>query len=162
MSYSLLRQNSELQHHHQPTDLQVTRPQVTVEDYTDRPTQTILNVVLACELMPNVMAAQLNIGGALCESYVIPFLVRRYKLSLTPTVRVPCSNVANIGERKTWTQSQFCTWQNSARGKSPRRSIYSVPVQETAKHRAKFGWLRRCSNEAKTRNPLKLARVPPN
>jgi len=34
--------------------------------------------------MPNVMAAQPNIGGALCESSVIPFLVPRRKVSLTP------------------------------------------------------------------------------
>jgi len=27
---------------------------------------------------------------------------------------VPCSDAANIGEHKTWTQSEFCTWQNSA------------------------------------------------
>ena len=49
---------------------------------------------------------------------------------------------ANTGERKTWTQSEFCTWQNSVRGKSPRkcRPMYSVAAQETAKHRAKFGW----------------------
>jgi len=26
-------------------------------------------------------------------------------------------------------------------GKGPQKCIYSVPVQETAKHRAKFGWL---------------------
>ena len=32
---------------------------------------------------------------------------------LTPTTRVPCSNAANIGKCKTWTQSEFCTWQNS-------------------------------------------------
>jgi len=40
---------------------------------------------------------------------------------LTPTARarVPCSNAANIGERKTWTQSEFCTWQNSVRGQKP-------------------------------------------
>jgi len=25
-------------------------------------------------------------------------------------------------------------------GKSPRKCIYSVPAQEMAKHRAKFGW----------------------
>ena len=24
--------------------------------------------------------------------------------------RVPCSNAANIGECKTWTESEFCTW----------------------------------------------------
>ena len=35
--------------------------------------------------MPNVMAAQPNnIGGALCESSVIPFLVPRRKVWLTP------------------------------------------------------------------------------
>ena len=49
---------------------------------------------------------------------------------LTPTARVPCSNAANIGERKTWMQSEFCTWQNSA------KCIYSVqlPAQETAEY----------------------------
>jgi len=25
-------------------------------------------------------------------------------------------------------------------GKSPQKSVYSVPAQEMAKHRAKFGW----------------------
>jgi len=32
---------------------------------------------------------------------------------------VPCSDDANIGERESWTQSEFCTWQNSARGQGP-------------------------------------------
>jgi len=26
-----------------------------------------------------------------------------------PAVRVPCSNAANIGDCKTWTQSEICT-----------------------------------------------------
>jgi len=52
--------------------------------------------------MYNVMAALPNIGGALCESSVIPFLVLRRKAWLTPAAGVPCSNAANIGERKTW------------------------------------------------------------
>ena len=55
---------------------------------------------------------------------------------------VSCSNAANIGERKTWTQSEFCTWQNSVRGKEPRKRIHGVPAQETAKHRAKLVRLR--------------------
>ena len=29
---------------------------------------------------------------------------------------VPCSNAAKIRERKTWTQGEFCTWQNSITG----------------------------------------------
>jgi len=37
-----------------------------------------------------VMAAQPNIGGALCESSVIPFLVARRKFWLTPAaVKLP-------------------------------------------------------------------------
>jgi len=93
--------------------------------------------------MPNVMAAQANIGGALCEISVIPFLVPRRNVWLTPAAGVLSSNASNIGELgKTWTQSEVHTWQNSVRrgGKSPRKCIYSVPVQETAKHCAKIGW----------------------
>ena len=87
------------------------------------------------------MAAPPNTG---VEKNGIPlstaFLVPRCKVRLTPTARVPCSNAANIGERKTWTQSEFCTWQNSVRGPEPPKCIHSVPMQETAKHRAKSGW----------------------
>jgi len=49
-----------------------------------------------------------------------------------------CSNAANIGERKIWTLSEFCTWQNSVRGQEPQKCIYYIPAQEMAKHRAKF------------------------
>jgi len=62
--------------------------------------------------MPNVMAAQPNIGGTLCESSEIPFLVPRRKSLADPAAGVPCSNAANTGERKTWTQSEFCTWRS--------------------------------------------------
>jgi len=54
---------------------------------------------LECGKMPSVMAAQPNIGGALCESSIIPFLVLRRTVWLTPAAGVPCSNAANIGER---------------------------------------------------------------
>jgi len=47
------------------------------------------------------MAALPNIGGALCESSEIPFLVRRRKVWLTPAAGMSCSNAANIGERET-------------------------------------------------------------
>jgi len=53
---------------------------------------------------------------------------------------VSCSIAANIEEHKSWTQSEFCTSQNSVAGQESGKCIYSVPVQETAKHRAKFGW----------------------
>ena len=39
---------------------------------------------LECGLMLNVMAALPNTCGALCESSVIPFLVPRRKVWLTP------------------------------------------------------------------------------
>ena len=56
-----------------------------------------------CGPMPNVMAAQPNIGGALCESSAIPSLVPRHKVWLTTAARVPRSNAADVGEHKTWT-----------------------------------------------------------
>ena len=107
----------------------------------------------------NVMAAQLNIGGALCESSVISFLVARCKVWLMPIARVSCSNTVNIGERKTWTQSELCSWQNSLRGQEPppkKMYIQCIPAQEMAKHPAKFGWPLVSDipavNEGKTRN----------
>ena len=60
--------------------------------------QDAKNRQLECGPMPNVMAAQPNIGGTLCESSVI-----RRKVWLTSAAGVPCSNAANAGERKTWT-----------------------------------------------------------
>jgi len=115
--------------------------------------------------MPNAMAAQPNIGGTLCVSSAIPFLVPRHKACLMAAAIVPCSHNANIEECKTWTQSEFCSWQNSIRGQEPSKCTHSAPAQETAKHRAKFGWplasnAEHCSNEAKTRNRLKFAGVP--
>jgi len=46
--------------------------------------------------MQNMMAAQPNIGGTLCETSVIPFLVPGHKVWLTPAAGVPCINAANI------------------------------------------------------------------
>jgi len=46
--------------------------------------------------MANVMAAQPNIGDAVCKSAVIPFLTPRRKVWLTPVAGVPYSNAANI------------------------------------------------------------------
>jgi len=53
--------------------------------------------------MPNMMAAKLTIGDALCESSVIPFPAPCRKVSRTPAAGVRCSNAANVGERKTST-----------------------------------------------------------
>jgi len=94
---------------------------------------------LECRPMPNVMAAVPNIGGALCKSSVIPLLVPYRKLRMTPTAQVPCNNTVNIGEWKTWTQVNFAPGKIPLGGKSPKKCIYSMPAQEMAKHRAKFG-----------------------
>ena len=63
--------------------------------------------------MPNVMAAQLNVGGALCESSIIP--------CTTPQslAGVSCSNAVNTGERKTWTQSEFLHLTKLRQGQKP-------------------------------------------
>jgi len=54
--------------------------------------------------------------------------------------------------------AEFCS-------ESHPKSIYSVPVQETAKHRAQFGWpllrdVGAVTKPAKMQNPLKLGGVP--
>jgi len=69
--------------------------------------------------MANLMAAVTNIGPLGGALYKIPFPVPRRNVWLTPTARVPCSNAANIGEHKTWTQSEFCTWQNPLKWQKP-------------------------------------------
>jgi len=88
--------------------------------------------------MPNVMAAQSNIGGALCESSVIPFLVPRRKVWLTPAAGVPCSSLTLPIYENARLGSEFCTWQNSVRGNSP-ENVYIV-YQPRRQHCAKFGW----------------------
>jgi len=89
--------------------------------------------------MPNVMAAQPNIGGALCKSSVIPFLVPCYKVWLMAAARVPCSNDANTGEHKTWAKSEFCSWQNSIRGQDPPK-MYTVYQQRKQPKIKQFCW----------------------
>jgi len=63
-----------------------------------------------------------------------------------------------IQERRTWrTQSEFCTWQNSVTGQ---QSTSPGNSQTSCKLWLASGEWRRCSNAAKTRNPLKFAWVP--
>jgi len=91
------------------------------------------------------------------ESSIIHSLhVPRRKVWLTPTARVPCTSAANI-ERKTWTQSEFCTWQNSVMGQEPPKVYIECTSPGDGQTSCKV-WLisverPRCSNEAKTRNP---------
>jgi len=76
---------------------------------------------LKCGPMPNVMAAMPNKGGTLCSApQSLP----------DAAAAVPCSNAPNIGECKTWTQSELCSWQISLRGQEPPRCIYSVSTKK--------------------------------
>jgi len=91
------------------------------------------------EPMPSVMAALPNIGGALHKSSLIPFLVPRRKVWLTPmlecrAVTLPIWDSTGLGRKV-----NFAPGKIALGGKSPGKCIYSVPAQETAKHRAKFG-----------------------
>jgi len=93
-----------------------------------------------CGPMPNVMAARPHIGGTLWKSSAIPFLVARRKFWLTPVSRVPCSNAANITERKTWDAKWILHLAKFLQGEEPPKCINSVPAQETAKRHARFDW----------------------
>jgi len=91
--------------------------------------------------MPNVMAALPNIGGAVCKSSVIPFLVPHRKVWLTPAAGVSCSAIklpiyenARLGRKVNFAPGKIVSG-----GKSSRKCIYSVAAHETAKHHAKFG-----------------------
>jgi len=104
--------------------------------------------------MPNVMAALLNIGGASAQCR---------SLADAPT-RVPCNNAVNIGARKTWMQSEFCTWKKFRYGTRAPENEYMV-YQPRRQPKMCEVWLasterRHCSNTAKTWNLLKFAGVP--
>jgi len=74
------------------------------------------------------MAAQPNIGGALCESSIITFLVACQKVRLSSVVPSDCQYRTQDFDAK------------SVRGKSLQKcTIYSVPAEEMAKHCAKIG-----------------------
>jgi len=105
--------------------------------------------------------AQPNIGGALFESSVIPFLVPRRKFWLRPAAGVSYSNAVNIRERKIWTQSEICTAGGKipGRGQKPQKCTYGDD-QRSCKVWLASGERRRCSNETKTQNQLKFAGVP--
>jgi len=74
-----------------------------------------------------MMAALLNIGGALCSTP--QSLADAHYSSL-------CSNARVVGRKVNFASCKISLW-----GKSPQECIYSVPAQEMAKHRPKFGWL---------------------
>jgi len=98
-----------------------------------------------------------------CRILVAPCAKHR-KVWLTPAAGVPCSNAAKIRERKTWTQSEFCTWKNSVTGPELPKMYTSCTSPGEGQTLCKV-WLasverHRCSNAAKTWNPLKFAGVP--
>ena len=87
--------------------------------------------------MPNVMAVQPNIGAALYERSIIPFLVPRHKVWLEPAAEVTLPIYKNAGLGR---KVNFARGKIPPGGKSLQKCIYSVPAQEMAKDRARFGW----------------------
>jgi len=116
------------------------------------------------QVFHNEIQIQLDSSTTPCRTGWAPRRIKipRRKVWLMHTASVPCSNAANRGERKSWTQSEFCTWQNSLRQQQPRKCIYGVPAKDTAKHRKKFGWppLSDVGAVMMTQNPLKFAGAP--
>jgi len=92
---------------------QISPRRATCRSYAGRKN---LRMALALRAMLPVdsSTAQCRTGWPPCR-----VKIPRRKVWLTRTARVWCSNAANIGERKTWTQSEFCTWLNSVRQQEP-------------------------------------------
>jgi len=65
---------------------------------------------LICGPMPKVMAAQPNIGGALCKSFVVPFLVPRRKVWLTSASDISVLEIKSVSVSMQFLQNsfQFC------------------------------------------------------
>jgi len=69
----------------------------------------------------------------LCESSVIPFLVPRHKVWLTPSAGVPCSITLPIYDNARLRRKvYFARGENPSGCKSHRKCIYDVAAQETA------------------------------
>ena len=98
------------------------------------------NLILECRPMPNVMAAQLNIGGAVCESSVIPFLVPRRKVCPRPLALLHAVTLPIYENARLLRKMNFARGKVPSGGKSRQKCIYDIPAQETTEDRAKFGW----------------------
>jgi len=83
------------------------------------------------------------------------FLILRISLSCEHIAQQTCAMV------RRWTQSEFCTGQNSVRGQELLKMYIqcssSGDGQTSCKVWLASGARRRCSNEGKTQNPLKFA-----
>jgi len=57
-----------------------------------------------------------------------------------PFISIPCTTPQNLENPRLARKVNFEPDKILSRGKSPRKCIYSVAAQYTAKHRAMFGW----------------------
>jgi len=116
---------------------------------------------LECGPMPNMMAAQPNIGGALCESSLYHAAKFGWRpllacYSLKPYRRKQeldtkwILHLAKFRQRARDPENEYIMYQ-------PRRRPNIV---QSLVHWLATGERRRCSDEAKMRNPLKFAGVP--
>jgi len=70
------------------------------------------------------------------------------------TAGVPCSMAANMAERKTWTQSECCTWQNSVGGHNREFQLHLSPGS-TSQVVSKSVYVSQCLSDS-------LAKTVPN
>jgi len=78
------------------------------------------------------MAALTNICGALC--WTPPSFGWR------PVLKCPAVTLSILENVRFGRKLNFAPGKIPSGGNNPRKCIYSVPSQETAKHHAKFGW----------------------
>ena len=113
---------------------------------------------LECGPMPNVMAVPC------AKDPSFHFRVPRLKVWLTPAAGVLCSNAVNIFRTQNLDVKWILHVAKFRQGARATENVYIVYQLRNCQTSCKV-WLasrerRRCSNEAKTRNPLKFAGVP--
>jgi len=85
--------------------------------------------------MPNMMAAMPNIGGVLsCP------VLNVTKFGWRPVLECRAVTLSVYENVRFGRNVNFAAGKIPVGGKSPRKCIYNIPAQETAEHRAKFGW----------------------
>jgi len=111
--------------------------------YISSPNQSSFHSTCPCHR--NLFCCSINIISSI-PSLSLNSLLGTLSFTLTLhihlTAQVPCSNATKIWECKFGgCRVNFAPGKIPQWGKNPRKCIYSVPAQEMAKHRAKFGWL---------------------
>ena len=90
-------------------------------------------IKLECQPTPNVMTTLPNIGGVLCS--MLESLADAHYSSAVP-YRCKYRRMQDLDAKWILHLAKF----HYVGARAPWKCIYSIPAQEMAKHRAKFGW----------------------